>query len=459
MLDSPHKAISPVDGRYVALTKELVPYVSEYALMGYRLRVETEYLMALSELRGFGPRRFSKKEIALLRKLPILTEGDAEHIKEIETTTNHDVKAIEYYLREKLADSSLKDVTEWIHFGITSEDTNNISYALILRDVLEAVIIPSLEKLQTELSKLASKHAPTAMLARTHGQAATPTTFGKEMEVFRSRLRRELGKLNSFVILSKLNGATGNYNALAAALPSIDWVAFSRKFIARASAFGKKISIECNTATTQIEPHDSYAELFQLLARINTILIGFDQDMWRYISDGWVVQKAVSGETGSSTMPHKVNPIDFENSEGNLGLANALLNFFAAKLPISRLQRDISDSTVLRNFGVALAHSLIGYKSAIKGLGKIAPDRDAMKRALLAHPEVIAEAIQIILRREGVRDAYETLKTVTRGRNVSLKDLRTFIGNLSVSPSVKKELLKLAPEAYIGLAKRLAKGQ
>lgn len=459
-------AISPIDGRYRGRVAELAPYVSEYALMGYRVRVETEYLIALSEFKGLGLREFTKAEIDFLRQLPIEVEKDAAVIKALEEkgyegipATNHDVKAAEYYIRHKLRGTSLEDVSEWVHFALTSEDVNNISYALMLRDACERVLSPTLEKLTGELNSLATEYAALPMLARTHGQPASPTTFGKEMRVFVGRLERELAKLRSFTILAKLNGATGNFNAHLAAAPQIDWIAFSRSFIERASASGKHIRFACNLATTQIEPHDSYAELFQLFARINSILTGFNQDMWRYISDGWVTQKAAPGEVGSSTMPHKVNPIDFENSEGNLGVANALFEHFSRKLPISRLQRDLSDSTVKRTFGMALAHSLIGYKALLRGLGKISVNEVAMRKALNAHPEILAEAIQTVLRREGAAGAYEKLKEITRGKDVTLEDLRAFIKTLEIGKSAKRELLALTPESYIGLAAGIAKGE
>ncbi|MBC7836179.1 adenylosuccinate lyase [Acetobacteraceae bacterium] len=450
------QAISALDGRYKQKVELLALYVSEQALMSYRVRVEAEYFIALSNLRGLGPRKLSTREISILRKTIKLSSEDAERIKTIEATTNHDVKAVEYFMREKLASSSLKTELQWLHFGLTSEDVNNISYALMLRDTLEGALIPHLRSLLKALKALARTYAAAVMLARTHGQPASPTTFGKEMSVFAARLERELRKLEVFPISAKLNSATGNYNALVAAAPKIDWPAFSKKFIV---SFNKRkgVTLSCVLHTTQIEPHDTYAELFQILARINTICMGFDQDIWRYVSDGWVKQKAKKGEVGSSTMPHKINPIDFENSEGNLGVANALLNFFAQKLPISRLQRDLSDSTVERNFGTALAHAYLGYDSLLRGLGKIEPDTRIMREAITAHPEVLAEAIQIILRREGVESSYELLKDLTRGKQITLAGIRAFIKTLPVSDAVKKELQKLTPENYIGLAAKLAK--
>lgn len=456
-------AVSSIDGRYRRDSEALAPFMSEQALMQYRVMVEVLYFIALSGLKDFGPRQLSTSEQGVLAMLLKLPDEDAAIIKAIEVkghndipATNHDVKAIEYYLKLKLNDSTLKDELEWIHFGLTSEDINNLSYTMMLRDGLEKVIVPALQEILAELKKLVHDHAALPMLARTHGQSASPTTFGKEINVFVKRLEREVTKLTEIKLLAKLNGATGNYNALHVAAPDIDWFTFSEKFVETLNT-NHEIKLAHNDCTTQIESHDSVAESFQTLARINTILIDFDQDVWRYISDGWIKQKPVAGEVGSSTMPHKVNPINFENSEGNLGLANALCNFFATKLSISRLQRDLSDSTVQRNFGTALAHSLIAYRATLKGLSKIAVNEEAIKADLNAHPEVLAEAIQTILRREGVPMPYEKLKEVTRGKTVTMENLQTFIKNLDVTDSVRKELQALTPENYIGLAEKIAK--
>lgn len=443
-------ALSPLDGRYAMKVVSLSSYFSEAGLMRYRALVEGEYLIALSSTPGLGIRKFTEAEKATIRKICDLSSSDAESVKDFEATTNHDVKAVEYFLKEKLGKTSLKNEIEWIHFGLTSEDCNNIAYALMLQDGLKNVVIPELEKISSNLSDFAKKYSGLSMLARTHGQSASPTTLGKEFSVFNARLKRQIDALKKFKILAKINGATGNYNAHVSAFPKTDWVGFSKKFI-------KELGLEANLLTTQIEPHDTYAELSDNMRRINTILIDFNQDMWRYISDAWIVGVPKKGEVGSSTMPHKVNPIDFENSEGNLGMANAMFNYFSTKLPISRLQRDLSDSTVERNFGSAFGYSMLAYASLLKGLGKIAVSEENIRQALNEHPEVIAEAIQTVLRREKVEMPYEKLKELTRGKKVTMEEFRIFIENLDVSPKVKKELLAFKPENYIGLASKLAK--
>jgi adenylosuccinate lyase len=369
--------------------------------------------------------------------------------------TNHDVKAVEYFIKEKLGETSLRDVVEWIHFGLTSEDVNNIAYGLLLGDALEKVIIPALDGLKVAIEKFARAYKNLPMLARTHGQPASPTTFGKEFKVFAARLERQRADLQRREIAVKCNGATGNYNAHVAAYPKVDWVKFTEDFVGRFNG-ERTIKLQPNLVTTQIEPHDTYAELFDNMRRINVILIDFNQDIWRYISDGWVVQKAVEGEVGSSAMPHKVNPIKFENSEGNLGVANTLFAHFSNKLPLSRLQRDLSDSTVERNFGVAFAHSLVSYRYLLEGLSKITIHEMRIVEELEKHPEVIAEAIQTILRREGMSMPYEELKAITRGREVTLVDLHTFIDSLKVSDGLKSELKRLTPKNYIGIANVLA---
>ena len=455
--------ISPIDGRYRGYTEILSRYFSEKAFMRYRIMAEGEYLITLSENFHIGLRRFTSAEKKRVRNLYELTTKDANIIRDIERkgyggipATNHDLKAIEYFLKLKLKNTSLRRATEWIHFGLTSEDATNLAYALMLSDALANVVVPTLSRVEAALRALSRAHAGIPMLARTHGQPASPTTFGKEMNFFRMRLNRQFGQLKQFRILAKLNGATGNYNALVAAYPKIDWIAFSKKFI---GVFNKNrfIKLEPNLVTTQIEPHDTYAELFDILRRTNTILLGLNQDIWRYVSDGWLAQKSVKGEVGSSTMPHKINPWFFENSEGNLGTANALFGFFSAKLPISRLQRDLSDSTSMRNFGTAFGHCLIGYEYLLKGLARVHVDRDVIGSALKHHPEVITEAIQTVLRREGVAMPYEKLKELTRGREVTLLDLREFIETLPLRPTTKNELKKITPENYIGLAKKLAR--
>jgi adenylosuccinate lyase len=458
----PLTAISPVDGRYRNIGAELTGHFSEFGLIRARLVVEAEYLIALSEA-GVGMRRLSHEEATLLQQLPHISTEDAATVKKIERegyqgipATNHDVKALEYFIKMKLAKTSLEDVSEWTHFALTSEDINSIAHGITLRGALQAVILPALEEIRRSLDTSAVAHASIAMLARTHGQPASPTTFGKEMRVFESRLKRQMEQLRARSILVKFGGATGNYNAHVAALPDIDWSAFARKFVGRLNV-GHKISLELNEVTTQIEPHDTYAELFDNMRRINVILTDLSQDIWRYISDGWMTQKSKDGEVGSSAMPHKVNPIDFENAEGNFGIANALFTHFSHKLPISRLQRDLSDSTVERAFGTAFAHALIGYRSLVRGLGKISVNTDAMFAALQTHPEVLAEAIQTVLRREGVEVPYEKLKSLTRGRQVTLEDFATFIDGLDIGADVKKRLKVLRPENYIGLAAEIAK--
>ena len=468
-------SISPIDGRYARITKPLSGFFSESALMKYRIMVEGEYLIALlgntevnAEMKKRGSKRgnknLSEKEKKLIRSLYDLSDKDAKIISDIETkgykqikATDHDVKAVEYYIKDKLAQSSLQGILEWIHFGLTSEDTNNLAYALMLKDGLGQVIFPAIEKIQIDLESLAKKHARLPMLARTHGQSASPTTFGKEFKVFAERLKRQSNNLKIIRLNAKLNGATGNFNAHAAAFPKLNWIKFSQKFINQLNNLIRgDLTLNPNLFTTQIEPHDSLVEIFDALRRINTILIDLNQDIWRYISDEWIVQNPKAGTIGSSTMPHKVNPIKFENSEGNLGLANALYEFFARKLPISRLQRDLSDSTVQRNIGAALGHSLIGYQYLLGGLSAITVNEKKVRDDLNAHPEILAEAIQTVLRREGVKMPYEKLKELTRGKKITLLELHHFIDSLNVSDKIKKELKKFTAENYIGLASKLA---
>lgn len=466
----PLTAVSSVDGRYRDIAAPLAEYFSEYALMRYRLVVECEYVIALSETPGAGVRALTDVEKKTMRALPDISVEDAGIVKKIEKegysgipATNHDVKAVEYFIKSKLKGTSLEDISEWIHFALTSEDVNSIAHGFALRSALEGTILPTLQEIENGLDALVRKHAATPMLARTHGQSASPTTFGKEMRVFTARLERQADPLKNGTVLVKWGGATGNYNAHVVAAPDVDWVSFARKFVEslNVEGSGKKhfVRLALNEYTTQIEPHDTYAELFDTMRRVNTILTDLSQDMWRYISDGWVTQKPKEGEVGSSTMPHKVNPIDFENAEGNFGVANALFEHFSRKLPISRLQRDLSDSTVERVFGTAFAHSLIGYGSLMRGLGKITVNEAAMLEALRAHPEVLAEAIQTALRREKVDVPYEKLKELTRGRQVTLEDFAKFIDGLDVSDNVKKRLKALRPENYIGLAAEIAKGK
>jgi adenylosuccinate lyase len=447
-------ALSPLDGRYRTAVGPLRDYLSEKALIRERVVVECDYLRELGKA---GVVALTDEEDALLLSWGNdFSDADAARVKEFEKTTNHDVKAVEYFLKEKTKSTTLAGKAEWFHFGLTSEDVNSLAYAFMLRGTLANVIMPALEEIRAALDTLAREHAATAMLARTHGQSASPTTFGKEMRVFESRLKRQMDALAHADIPVKFSGATGTYAAHAAAFPERDWVAFAHAFMARFNAQDAEMHLVLSPATTQIESHDGYAEIFDSIRRINTILLDFSQDMWRYISDGWVKQKPKEGEVGSSTMPHKVNPIDFENAEGNLGVANALCEHFSRKLPISRLQRDLSDSTVERAFGEAFGHALVGYIALHKGLGKIAVDAEAMGETLDAHPEVVAEALQTVLRREGVAVPYEKLKGLTRGKQVTLEEIAAFVDTLSVTDAVKKELKAFTPRSYTGLAGRIA---
>lgn len=450
--------ISPVDGRYCQKTKELSAYFSEYALIKYRIKTEIGYLISLCETKGINFRKLTSAEKKILLTFSDITLKDAKIVKQIETkgfknipATNHDVKAVEYFIKEKL-----KGFANLVHFALTSEDINNISYGLMLSDALADITLPKLELLMQTLKKLALKNANAPLLAKTHGQAAVPTTFGKEFAVFYSRLKRQVRQLRDTKILVKLNGAVGNYNAHIAAFPKIDWIKFTQNFIKTLNK-NQKIKLESNLITTQIEPHDNLAEIFDNLRRINTILIDFSKDVWHYISRHLLVQKPVEWEVGSSTMPQKINPIDFENAEGNLGLANALFEFFSRKLPISRMQRDLSDSTVSRNIGVSLGYSLIAYKSLSKGLSKIEINTKKAKEEILSYPQIIAEGLQTILRREHCPMPYEKLKKLTRGRKITMQDLHRFIDSLKVSGRVKTELKKLTPLNYLGLAERIAK--
>ncbi|HNT29948.1 MAG TPA: adenylosuccinate lyase, partial [bacterium] len=438
------QSVSPLDGRYEKSTEPLGQFFSEYALISYRYRVEVAYLQALFPVVHV---KFSRKVFKTVSAE--LTLADAKRVKKIEEKTNHDVKAVEYLLREKLDNAGLGHLKQWTHFALTSEDVNNLAYGLMIRDALTAVILPRMEELVGVIERLAEKHARDVMLARTHGQPASPTTFGKEMAVFVHRLSSHLDEITRTPICGKLAGATGNYNAHQVAFPDVDWPVFAREFV-------ESLGLEHNPLVTQIENHDSWAQLFHAIVRFNTVLIGFNQDIWRYISDGWLGQKPKAGEVGSSTMPHKVNPINFENSEGNLQLANEGLKFLADKLLISRMQRDLTDSTVQRNIGSYLAYCLLGYDNCLKGLQKIKVNTAVMREIVQAHPEVLAEAIQTILRREGDEQAYEKLKELTRGGSVTMASLHAWIEGLSVSAPVKKELKSLSPDRYIGLAETLA---
>ncbi len=452
-MPSPLAAVSPLDGRYHKQVAPLAAYCSEAALIRYRVRVEVEWLIALAQDPGLAEiRPFSAAAVAELRQaVAVFAEADAARVKEIESRTNHDVKAIEYWLKERFAgNAEVAAATEFIHFACTSEDINNLSHALMLTEARERVTLPALDQVVDKLHALAHELADAPMLARTHGQAATPTTLGKEMANVVHRLRRARARIAGVSLTGKINGAVGNYNAHLAAYPTFDWEGFARKFV-------EALGLEFNPYTTQIEPHDALAELFDACARANTILIDLDRDIWGYVSLGYFKQRVVAGEVGSSTMPHKVNPIDFENSEGNLGLANAVLRHLAEKLPLSRWQRDLTDSTVLRNVGVALGYGLLGYVSCLKGLNKLEANPAALRADLDATWEVLAEAVQTVMRRYGLPEPYEQLKALTRGKGITRESLQQFIAQLAIPQSERARLLALAPWTYIGKAADLAK--
>jgi adenylosuccinate lyase len=442
-------ALSPLDGRYGAKTAVLRPLFSEYGLIRYRVLVEVRWLLWLAAHPQIAEvPAFSDGARALLAALvEDFTEGDARRIKDIEATTNHDVKAVEYFLKERTRDNEeIVKVAEFFHFACTSEDINNLAYGLMLRDARDAVLLPAMDGLIAALAELAHANAAQPMLARTHGQPASPTTVGKELANVVARLRRQRAQVAAVPMLGKLNGAVGNYNAHLVAYPDIDWPAGARDFV-------ESLGLEFSAYTTQIEPHDYIAELFHAIARFNTVLLDFNRDAWGYISLGYFKQKVVSGEVGSSTMPHKVNPIDFENSEGNLGLANALFEHLAAKLPVSRWQRDLSDSTVLRNLGVGLGYALLAYDSCRKGIGKLEVNAERLAEDLERNWEVLAEPIQTVMRRYGVEQAYEKLKALTRGQGGIDRDaLHAFIDGLAIPDDAKRRLRDLTPAGYTGNA-------
>jgi adenylosuccinate lyase len=424
--------------------------------MKYRVIVECEYVIALAETKGVGIKPCSKQEVAQLRGLCAnFSDADYAVIKGYEATTRHDVKSVEYFLKDKLRGTSAERLLEWVHFGLTSSDINACAYALMLGNATQHILVPALLEVRNQLGAMAHEHANLSMLARTHGQSASPTTFGKECAVFVSRIDALITALQSYAPALKLNGATGNYNALALALPKVQWLAWTE-------AFAKKLTAATDTAvsvtlvTTQIDPHDTYAELFSLFHRANTIVLDCMQDFWRYCSDDYVKLVAKKGEVGSSTMPHKVNPIDFENAEGNCMVANAHFEMYMRKLPISRLQRDLSDSTVERTFGNALGHTLLAYRSAHKGFSRIIPNEERITADLSAHPEVLAEGIQTVMRAAGLPVPYEQLKEMTRGTQVTLSDFQAFIATLNVPSATKKILQSLTPSSYIGLAAEIA---
>jgi adenylosuccinate lyase len=449
---SPLSALSPLDGRYASKTDALRPILSEAGFMHHRVKVEIAWLLALSEA-GFAEiKPFSAGAAALLNKLAAdFTEADAARIKAIEAVTNHDVKAVEYWLKEKVQDlPELVSASEFIHFACTSEDINNTSHGMMLKAARDTVLLPQLSSVIDKLTAIAHDNADMAMMSRTHGQPASPTTLGKEMANVVARLRRAQERIASVQILGKMNGAVGNYNAHLSAYPDVDWQAFARDVIEQ------RLGLSFNPYTIQIEPHDYMAELFDAIARTNTILLDLNRDIWGYISLGYFKQRTKAGEIGSSTMPHKVNPIDFENSEGNLGMANAVLKHMAEKLPVSRWQRDLTDSTVLRNIGVGLGYTVLAYDSCLRGLNKLEVNPARMAEDLDQSWEVLAEPVQTVMRRYGIENPYEQLKELTRGKGISQEGLQTFIAGLAIPQSAKDQLMAMTPANYVGLARELA---
>jgi len=443
-MTDPLYALSPLDGRYSEATAPLTEFFSEFAFLRDRVRVELDFLAALSKTGLTRP--LSDSESAQLESIQTnFSSADAESILEYERKTRHDVKAIEYFIQGKLQDTSLNDLIPWIHFGLTSEDTNSLGQAIALKESRDEVILPNLQLLITNLSEFSLRNRAVPMLARTHGQFAVPTTLGKEFAVYIARLKKTRDEISSFRFEAKLTGAVGNFNALQSAAPQVDWISFSEEFV---SSF----DLEPNLLTTQILPYDNWVRYFDLVRLTNSILIDFAQDIWRYISDGSLKQAVVEGEVGSSTMPQKVNPIDFENAEGNLGIANSLFTHYAQKLTISRLQRDLSDSTVRRTFGTGLGHSLIAWINFQRGLKRIAPDEEKFKAELNAHWEVVSEGAQTILRAAGKSDAYESLKEQTRGRVLTESNYKAWCDSINVDDATRSRLKNLSPEAYIGLA-------
>ena len=444
---TPLTAISPVDGRYRNKTEKLADYFSEAALIRYRIRVEIEYFIALCELplpqlEGIDHARFAD----LRRLYTDFSEADALRVKEIESVTNHDVKAVEYIIKEKMDALGLSAYKEFVHFGLTSQDINNTSIPLSLKEALTGVYYPAVEEVRDKLAAFAREWHDVPMLARTHGQPASPTTLGKEFMVFVERLEKQLAMLHAIAIPAKFGGATGNFNAHHAAYPSIDWVAFANRFV------GDTLGLSRSQYTTQIEHYDNLAAIFDCMKRIDTILVDLSRDMWTYISMEYFKQRIKAGEVGSSAMPHKVNPIDFENAEGNFGIANAIFEHLSSKLPVSRLQRDLTDSTVLRNIGVPVAHAVIALQSLMKGLGKVILNREALDRDLEQNWAVVAEGIQTILRREGYPKPYEALKALTRtNTHITREAIAAFIETLDVAETVKQELRALSPATYTGV--------
>ena len=441
-------AISPLDGRYKSKCEDLAPYFSEFALMRYRVLVEVRWLQKLSEHDQIHElQAISARGLEYLDDLiENFTIADAQRIKAIEATTNHDVKAVEYFIKEKFKDNAeLSDQLEFVHFACTSEDINNLAYALMLRDGRDKVMLDQMREIENQLAQLANDFADQPMLCRTHGQPASPSTIGKEFANVVHRLRRQIAQIESNEILGKINGAVGNYNAHLSAYPGLDWQATAKEFV-------EGLGLSWNPYTTQIEPHDYVAELFAAVCRFNTVLIDFDRDIWAYISLGYFKQRTVAGEVGSSTMPHKVNPIDFENSEGNLGIANAIMTHLCEKLPISRWQRDLTDSTVLRNIGTGLAHSLIAYRATMKGIGKLELNAQAIDDDIDSSWEILAEPIQTVMRRYRIEKPYEKLKELTRGKQIDQRSVQNFVQSLTIPEAAKQELLQLTPRKYLGNA-------
>ncbi|MCG3722515.1 adenylosuccinate lyase [Vibrio cincinnatiensis] len=442
-------AVSPVDGRYGSKTIALRSIFSEYGLLKYRTIVEIRWLQKLAATAAITevPQLSAQANQFLDQLAENFNEQDAQRIKEIERTTNHDVKAVEYFLKEKVAEvPELHSINEFIHFACTSEDINNTSHALMLREARDTVILPEIRKIIDAIRALAEEYRDIPLLSRTHGQPASPSTMGKEMANVAYRMERQYKQIANIEILAKINGAVGNYNAHLSAYPEVDWHKFSEEFIC------ESLGVTWNPYTTQIEPHDYIAELFDAIARFNTILIDFDRDIWGYIALGHFKQRTIEGEIGSSTMPHKVNPIDFENSEGNLGLANAIFTHLAQKLPISRWQRDLTDSTVLRNLGVGVGYAVIAYSSTLKGISKLEVNRDALLAELDKNWEVLAEPVQTVMRRYGIEKPYEKLKELTRGKRVDGEAMRQFIDGLALPQEEKDRLKQMTPASYIGYA-------
>jgi len=439
-------SISPLDGRYGNSLKELSTYFSEKALMRYRLLIEVEYLIFLGKEKGIKELSpFSKNQKNNLRKLyKNFTDADAKKIKNIEMKTKHDVKSVEYFLQSNLA----KKYQPWVHFALTSEDVNNLSYSLMWKEGIKDVYLPSLVQIQKKIKNLAKINKNISMLSLTHGQPATPTTFGKELAVFAARLNRQVDQIKTHKLLGKFGGATGTWSAQIAAYPNVNWIRFASKFI-------KAVGLSPNTITTQIEPHDSIAESFHQIIRVNSILTDLCRDMWSYISRNVLIQKKVAGEVGSSTMPHKINPIQFENAEGNMGVSSSILIHLSTKLPVSRMQRDLTDSTTLRNQGVALGYSYLALINILNGLSRITVNKVKIKSELNQHWEVLAEAVQTILRKNGKLDAYEQLKLLTRGKKIDQGAISEFVSSLSVPIEDKEILLSLTPESYVGLSSKL----